>query len=345
MNNRDEDLTLENVDERIEQLTHAQNEPAGTPTPLTRAARDLQRVYEEERRLDHVWERISSRARTLESTMQPAMREDLNHRQSFQGEQRTMRETPSTRPGSFQNTPDGPFQQQRPPRRRGWRNFGLGLAAAVVLIAIFAWTMIGLYHGRGTQIASGGATPAVGTPAIVTPTPMSPSPTPTYAAVTPTPMPSATATPIPTPAETAWQPYTCQYFTVKYPARWVLTNSGPGGAYLQTVQFRPAANSPIQANVSVMYNNDLSAAQLLQQDSIVKAGTLESTKTVTYNGLNWTVGVVSISGSAQAQAAEIEVAYSNQTHSYRAEFAAPPDQYAAYSSTFQSMLASFTPTR
>ena len=61
MNSRDEDLTLKNVDERVEQLLH-EGKHAGAPTPLAHTVHDLQRVYDEERRLEHVWERISSRA-------------------------------------------------------------------------------------------------------------------------------------------------------------------------------------------------------------------------------------------------------------------------------------------
>lgn len=189
MNNRDEDLTLENVDERVEQLRsalgeqttpipqiHSVRERQGVydvevPTPLANTVRDLQRVYAEERRLEHVWERISARAQSLESTMQAHTIGKPSNQQSFQGEQKTMRDTSSTHPGSFQNMPDGPFQQ-RPPRRRGWRNFGLGLVAAIVVIGIFAWTITTFYHGQQTQIGSGHPTPAISTPTAA------PSPTP-----------------------------------------------------------------------------------------------------------------------------------------------------------------------
>lgn len=198
MNNRDEDLTLENVDERVEQLRSTLGEQTvpippirsvrelqgvydvDAPTPLAHTVRDLQRVYAEERRLEHVWERISARAQSLESTTQAHIIGKPSNQQSFQGEQKTMRDTSSTRPGSFQNMPDGPFQPPRPPRRRGWRNFGLGLAAAIVVIGIFAWTITVLYHGQQTQIGSGHPTPAISTP---TPIPSSPTPTPNSATV------------------------------------------------------------------------------------------------------------------------------------------------------------------
>jgi hypothetical protein len=194
MNSRDEDLTLENVDERVEQLLH-EGKHAGAPAPLAHTVRDLQRVYDEERRLEHVWERISSRAQSLESTIQLNTIEMSSTIQSFQGEQKTMQDTSSsTGPGSFQDTPDGPLQPKHLPRRRNWRNLGLGLAAAIVLIAIFAWTLAAVYHG--TQTGSGGGTPV--------PAPTSaPRPTPTQAPVTPTPRPTSTQEPVtPTPAPT-----------------------------------------------------------------------------------------------------------------------------------------------
>jgi hypothetical protein len=195
MNSRDEDLTLENVDERVEHLLH-EGKHADAPAPLAHTVRDLQRVYDEERRLDDVWERISSRAQSLESTIQFKTIEMSSTIQSFQGEQKTMQDTSSsTVPGSFQDTPDGPLQPKHLPRRRNWRNLGLGLAAAIVLIAIFAWTLAAVYHG--TQPGSGAGTPVpTPTQAPVTPTPV-PRPTPTQAPATPTPRPTPTPTQAP----------------------------------------------------------------------------------------------------------------------------------------------------
>jgi hypothetical protein len=182
---------------------------------LAHTVHDLQRVYNEERRLEHVWERISSRAQSRESTMQLNTIEMSSTIQSFQGEQKTMQDTSSsTGPGSFQNTPDGPLQPKRLLRHRNWRNLGLGLATAIVLIAIFAWTLAAVYHG--TQTGSGGGTPVpaptsaprpTSTQAPVTPTPM---PTPTQAPVTPTPTqaprPTSTQAPVtPTPMPTPTQ--------------------------------------------------------------------------------------------------------------------------------------------
>jgi hypothetical protein len=343
MNNREEDVTLENVDERVEQILRSQSESAGAQESLTHTVRNLQRVYAEERSLEHAWERITRHAQSLESTMQLNAIEKPSNRQSFQGEQKTMQDTPSTRPGNFERIPDGPLHRERPPRRRHWRNLGLGMAAAIVLITIFAWTITAVYHGHnGTQLASGGPTTTVGTPGIVTPTPATQAqPTP---AATPTATPVLSPTPMPT-AVPVVQAYVCQSFSVKYPASWLITSSGPGGAYQQAVQFRPTATSPIIVNVGALYNNDLSAVQLLQQDSDVKKGTVEGTVTTTHNGLAWTIDIVSVSGSAQAQPEKLEIAYSNQVHPYRLELVAPADQFASYSPTFYSIFASFVPTK
>lgn len=184
MNNRDEGLTPETIDEQVEYLLRG-GKQAGAPTPLARAARDLQRVYEEEdERLEHIWTQISTHVQSLEKMTQPTFSEKQNKIQVFQGEQKTMHDAPSPfeKPGSFQNTPDGP---KRSPRRRRWLNIGMGLAAALILIVVFTWLAVPLFHGTLT-----GSSRPTATPAPVTPTPM---PT-----VIPTPAPTATATPMPT---------------------------------------------------------------------------------------------------------------------------------------------------
>ncbi|HXR65297.1 MAG TPA: hypothetical protein VN729_05210, partial [Ktedonobacteraceae bacterium] len=173
------------------------------------------------------------------------------------------------------------------------------------------------------------------------PTPATIQPTP---AATPTATPAIMPTPMPTPFPVV-QAYVCPSFSVKYPANWSITSSGPGGAYQQAVQFRPAATSPIIVNVGALYNNDLSAAQLLRQDSDVKMGTVEGTITTNHNGLAWTVDIVNVPSSAQAQPEKFEVAYSNQIHPYRLELIAPANQFASYSPTFDSIFASFVPTK
>jgi hypothetical protein len=60
MDSRTEKLTLENVDEQIEQCL-AQSEELGSPTmtSLARIVHNLQSIYEEDRRLEHLWTRIN----------------------------------------------------------------------------------------------------------------------------------------------------------------------------------------------------------------------------------------------------------------------------------------------
>lgn len=203
MNNRDEDLTLENVDERIEQLRRAGNKLVSrahivsdlqgvydvrASDPLAQTVRNLQRVYAEEQRLEHVWERISNRMQSLESALPADTTEKSRKQLSSQGEQKTMSDTSSSpRTGGFQNMPGGPFQQPRPPHRQRWYNLGLGLAAAIILIGIFAWTITTLHHGQNTQTSSGSPTPAATTPtATPTPTPIPLQVTSVNMAVSPT---------------------------------------------------------------------------------------------------------------------------------------------------------------
>lgn len=195
MNNRDEDLTSETIDEQIEYLLRG-GKQAGAPTPLARAARDLQRVYEDDdERLEHIWTRISTHVQSLEKMTQPTFSEKQNQIQVFQGEQKIMHDAPSPfeKPGSFQSTPDGP---KRSPRRRRWLNIGMGLAAALILIVVFTWLAVPMFHGTLTGSSRPTATPApiTPTPAPVTPTPAPITPTP--APVTPTPMPTPTQAPI-----------------------------------------------------------------------------------------------------------------------------------------------------
>jgi hypothetical protein len=62
MNSRDEQLTRKNVNEQIERcLALLQDPQPQTMTALSRTVRDLQGIYEEDRRLEHIWRRINSR--------------------------------------------------------------------------------------------------------------------------------------------------------------------------------------------------------------------------------------------------------------------------------------------
>jgi hypothetical protein len=238
MNNRDEDLTLENVDERIEQIRRAQDNQIArgrvvrelqsvyeiSPTPLERTVHDLERVYAEDQRLERVWERISQRATSLESPY-PSTQEEISQLQSFQGEQKTMRDPSANNPGSFQQVPGGSFQPPRPPRRRRGLSLALGLAAAIILVGIFAWTITTLVHGKGTQTASG-------------------TPTATIATATPTPSPTAVPFKV-TSVDMAVSPtslsgYACgTSITVTYTA----TFHFPGGNAGGTVAFDYTTNN------------------------------------------------------------------------------------------------------
>ena len=211
MNNRDEGLTPETIDEQVEDLLRGRRQ-AHEPTPLTRAARDLQRVYAEDERLEHIWTRISTHVQSLEKTTQPTFNEKPGQIQTFQGEQKTMQDapTPFEKPGSFQSTPPEP---ERSPRRRRWLNLGMGLAAALLLITVFTWLAVPLFHGTLTGSGRPTATPApvqptpTQAPATPTATPEPLQPTPTQMPARPTPT-QAPVTPIvrPTPTQAPVQP-------------------------------------------------------------------------------------------------------------------------------------------
>jgi hypothetical protein len=87
-----------------------------------------------------------------------------------------------------------------------------------------------------------------------------------------------------------------------------------------------------------MNSNNLSSNELLLTDPDVKLGTLLSTSTVTYHGIPWTVGIVNLVNSTQAQ-----VAYSNLNAPYKIEFGAPQDMFSSNMKIFNAMFASFYP--
>ncbi|HEX7736444.1 MAG TPA: hypothetical protein VF458_16445 [Ktedonobacteraceae bacterium] len=361
MNSRDDDLTFENVDERIEQLMR-EGKQTGAPAPLAGLAhtvRDLQRVYDEERRLEQGWAKIRSRAQSLEST---AVSKRTENRESFQGGQKTMRDTPFTNPGSFQQMPGGSFQRKNSRRRRSLLTVGMGLAAAVVLIAVFAWLVSPMLHGTQPGMGSGG------TPTTSTPTPQptvssncSAMPTP---AVTPSipPTPQATSTPCPatpqatsratptpasspvtvTPQPQSWKTYTATAFTLRYPANWVVNvvPQGSGGSYVEQIEFRPSATSAISFTVSLLYNGEMSPDTLLQNDTLYKDCTIESQSKVTVAGILWSTATGKTKGT-QLAPARVTIAYANHKHPYRILFSAPPAQFATYSQTFNTMFQSF----
>ena len=70
VDSRDEELTLENVDELVAQkLLQLQASQPPTMTSLSRTVRNLQIIYEEKRRVERVWERINDRAFALDLTV------------------------------------------------------------------------------------------------------------------------------------------------------------------------------------------------------------------------------------------------------------------------------------
>lgn len=243
-------------------------------------------------------------------------------------------------------------KQSRLPFRRSWYKPAIGLVAAVMLVAFFIWPIVS-YAFHAVQTASPQpsvktVTPQIRSTANVPKQVSTQTGTKIGSTVTSTSTPiatsSPTATPPPTTSVLGLKVYSDQYFTIQYPANWVITSVTTGGAYQQTVQFRPSSTSSVFVDVNVMYSTSLSGDLLLLADTDVKQGTLLSTSMVTYHGIPWAVGVVSLAGSTQAQPSKEEVAYSNQNAPYKIQFSAPPDMYSSYVEVFNAMFASFYPT-
>jgi hypothetical protein len=347
MDSSDEKLTLENVDEQIEQCLSQSWEPQlQTRTSLARTVHNLQSIYEEERRLEHVWTRINRRASALKSDNAITQADGL---QLVQGEKTAPQDAPVER---FSSVLRGSDKQPRLLFRRSWYKPAIGLVAAIILIAFFIGPIVS-YALRSLQTtspkppaktvtpqtqptvnASKQADPKTGS--TVTPTIVS--------TTAPAATPSSTAVLSPTTNVSGIKVYSSQYFTIQYPADWVITSETTGGTYQQTVQFRPSATSSVFVNVNVMFRNALSSDLLLLADPDVKQGTLLSTSSVTYHGISWTVGTVAIAGSLQAPASKLEIAYTNQgTTPYRIELGATSDTFNSYTQIFNTMLASFYP--
>jgi hypothetical protein len=376
MDSRDEKLTLENVDEQVEEYLSLSQEPQSlTEASLARMVHNLQSIYEEEHRLEDVWARINSRVSALSSERA----DGLAGREQAQAPTFLARERADGLAGGEQaqapilltrEQADGPFgrgqahvptllrgpdKQPRLPFRRGWYKLAIGLVAAIILVAFCIWPIVS-YAFQALQTTRPQPSVKTITPHIQS-TVNVPKQTQTQngtkigsttvtSTVTPTSTPIATSSPIatPTPSPTTSVPslkvYSNQYFTIQYPTDWVITSVTTGGSYQQTVQFRPSDTSSALFEVDVMYSTSLSSDLLLLADTDVKQGTLLSTSTVTYNGIPWATGIV----STQAQSSEEEIAYSNQKAPYRIKFAAPPDMFSSYTDVFDAMFASFYPT-
>lgn len=344
MDNRDEEFTLENVDEQVEHLLAWLQASHPPKTFLARTIRNLQIIYKEDRRLENAWTRINNAASTLKlqnvpiagpsngskegHILQQPTGQDKIPMESpearwkraretdepmairpFQQEQKTWQESTTMHAGSFDATRHKSAKQSPQPRRWSRRNLGIVLVAAIVLIIICALPVLSSAFRDSSRTATKTATP----PAR------------------------------PTENRPAMKEYANRYFTIRYPTNWVIsgTTSGGTGPYLQTVQFRPAATSSVEVNVDVLPTSGFSADQLLHMDADAKLGTLGGAGTVIQHGVPWRVGIVNLAGSARAPVGKLEIAYSKQGNPYRIKFGATPGMFEKYAPIFNTMFASF----
>jgi hypothetical protein len=125
MNSRDDKLTRKNVDEQIERCLSLLQEPQPrTMTALSRTVQDLQSIYEEDRRLEHIWKRVNSRVSALNAL-------------------RIIQQTEELSPALLAQSV---LQERR--RTKKWSRWllrlscfvvGIVLVAAIILIAFFTW--------------------------------------------------------------------------------------------------------------------------------------------------------------------------------------------------------------
>jgi hypothetical protein len=308
MDRDDEKITVDNVDEQIEHyLTQPQTSLPYNAKTTFRAVRDLQSIYAENRRLEQAWARINNHISALDAGNN-AIAEELSTIQLVPEEKKAR---PASR-GVFSHPVlrrAGKRSQQ--PFRWNWRTVVIGLVAAMILLAFFAWPIVsyalygsplGIFHHAIPKDTSQHR-PAVEVPAM--------------------------------------KEYSNQYFTIQYPSTWVITSVTAGGTYQQTVQFRPSATSAIFVNINVLPANGSSPDQLLHIDPDVKLGTQLRTSSISYHDIPWTVGVVDLTGPSHTQVGKLEVAYSHQGNPYRIEFGATADTFDAYTPIFNTMFASF----
>jgi|GEM_PF-4862052 len=308
MDSRDEELTIENVDERVEELSLVQVSQPPDMLPLARVARDLHSFYEEERRLKAIWERINSRAIVMHVDTVAENMDERRFPGSFQASEKVRPAKSRSDVGSLNSIPLRPKKLSRVSRR--WSNLGAGLAVALLLIAILAWPAFSLVrYTLGSQSATKTATPQSQ----------------------------------PTGTGLSMKAYTCQSFTIQYPADWTITNTATSGTALQTVRFRPLATSSVEITAAALPSSKLSSEQLLHADPDVQRGTSVNTSTVTSHGILWSVERVDLMSSLQAPLGTLEVAYSNQKAPYKIELSTPPDLFAKYLTVFNAMLSSFSP--
>jgi hypothetical protein len=135
MDSCDEKLTLENVDEQVEQLLSLPQEfEPSTMIPLARTVRNLQSIYEEDRRLEQVWARIKSHVPRLSADSSINLVEEMPTSQPVLREGKTI-QNPDVR--SFNSILRRPNKQSQQPFRWNWSNLGIGIIAALMLITFF----------------------------------------------------------------------------------------------------------------------------------------------------------------------------------------------------------------
>jgi hypothetical protein len=342
VNNPDDELTIENVDEQVEELAQLRASPPSETASLARTIRNLQDMYAEDRRQASIWERISSRASVLADgaaiNHDDAISKASGGSQPLQEKGTSLPSHDTLQVGSWNSLPQK-FGKRLPSSRRWkWHNLESWLVAAILLLGILAIPL--LYTFAHTHTASPRPSAQTATPQSqftgIALSPQASSPA-THAPHTATPSPTGTASGQPV---SGLQTYRDQYFTILYPATWIVASVTTSDTYKQTVQFRPSATSPLFVNVNVMYASSLTGDLLLLLDPDVKLGTLLNTSTITYHGLPWVVDLVNATGSAPKK---LEIAYSNQKAPYRIEFGGPPDLFDASTSTFNAIFSSFYP--
>jgi hypothetical protein len=125
MNSRDDKLTRKNVEAQIERCLFLLQDPqTRTMTSLSRTIQDLQSIYEEDRRLEHIWKRINSRVSALNALRFIQQREELSTALLAQS---ALQETRRTKGRS------------RWLLRLSCFIVGIVLVAAIILIAFFTW--------------------------------------------------------------------------------------------------------------------------------------------------------------------------------------------------------------
>ncbi|GER87074.1 hypothetical protein KDW_12360 [Dictyobacter vulcani] len=140
MDRDDEKLTLENVDEQIEQyLSQPRTSTSETKTPLARTTHNLHDIYAEQRRLEQAWARINNHISALNADNDATIA-DLSTIQPSQAKEKKARPVV----GEESSHPILQLNKKRSQKAVYWkrRMVGFGVTAAVILLAIFLWPTI-----------------------------------------------------------------------------------------------------------------------------------------------------------------------------------------------------------